>query len=153
MKHPNDIINAIEQLQKNNLDLQKKVEILNNDLIIGLKNEILSHIIEVNKIKFIYKNLNISSELMKKLAFDIKNNLERFILIFTSVYDNKPLITLMISKDLVQENNWNAGKMIRELAKSIKGGGGGQPFFATAGGTDISGINQIELKARDLFFN
>ena len=153
LKHPNDIINAIEQLQKNNLDLQKKVEILNNDLIIGLKNEILSHIIEVNKIKFIYKNLNISSELMKKLAFDIKNNLERFVLIFTSVYDNRPLITLMISKDLVQENNWNAGKMIRELAKLIKGGGGGQPFFATAGGTDISGINQIELKARDLFFN
>ena len=90
---------------------------------------------------------------MKKLAFDIKNNLERFVLIFTSVYDNRPLITLMISKDLVEENNWNAGQMIRELAKLIKGGGGGQPFFATAGGTDISGINQIELKARDLFFN
>ena len=65
--------------------------------------------------------------------------------------NNKPFISLMISEDLVKSKNWNAGLIIRELAKEIKGGGGGQPFFATAGGSDVNGLKSVTLKAREIF--
>ena len=57
----------------------------------------------------------------------------------------------MISEDLVKSKNWNAGLIIRELAKEIKGGGGGQPFFATAGGSDVNCLKNVTLKAREIF--
>ena len=57
----------------------------------------------------------------------------------------------MISEDLVKSKNWNADLIIRELAKEIKGGGGGQPFFATAGGSDLNGLKKVILKAREIF--
>ena len=90
---------------------------------------------------------------MKQIAFEIKSEIQNFILVLTSVNKNKPLISLMISDDLVKNNNWNAGKIIRELAKEIKGGGGGQTFFATAGGSDVTGLKLVENKAKELFFN
>ena len=88
---------------------------------------------------------------MKKLAFELKGELKRFVLILTSSVDNKPLITLMISEDLVAEKSWNASVIIRELAKEIKGGGGGQPFFATAGGADAKGLENVKRKALEIF--
>ena len=57
----------------------------------------------------------------------------------------------MISDDLVKNRNWNAGQIIRELAKEIKGGGGGQAFFATAGGSDMDGLENLKIKAIELF--
>jgi alanyl-tRNA synthetase len=57
----------------------------------------------------------------------------------------------MISDDLIQSKDWNAGKIIRELSKEIKGGGGGQPFFATAGGSDVEGLKKVHKKAKEIF--
>jgi len=62
--------------------------------------------------------------------------------------DGKPGLTVMIAENLVKEKNLNAGNIVRELAKEIKGGGGGQPFFATAGGSDASGLDKALEKAR-----
>ena len=88
---------------------------------------------------------------MKQIAFEIKGEIKNFVLLLSSNKDNKPFITLMISEDLVKENNWNAGLIIRELAKEIKGGGGGQPFFATAGGSNIDGLTNVIKKAKMIF--
>ncbi len=153
LKNPDDIINAVNQLQQKNLDLQKQIDVFNRQKLKEIKKDLVEKIQKQNGINFIYENLELSSEEMKQIAFEIKSEIQNFILVLTSVNKNKPLISLMISDDLVKNNNWNAGKIIRELAKVIKGGGGGQPFFATAGGSDLRGIKRVENKAKELFFN
>ena len=88
---------------------------------------------------------------MKQIAFEIKGELSNFILLLTSNLNNKPIITLMISENLVQSKAWNAGSIIRDLSIEIKGGGGGQPFFATAGGSDADGLKKVIQKAKEIF--
>ena len=88
---------------------------------------------------------------MKQIAFELKGELSNFILLLTSNLNNKPVITLMISENLVQSKGWNASSIIRDLAIEIKGGGGGQPFFATAGGSDVDGLKNVIEKAKEIF--
>jgi alanyl-tRNA synthetase len=88
---------------------------------------------------------------MKQIIFEIKAEMKNLVVLLLSNQNNKPFISLMISEDLVKSKNWNAGLIVRELAKSIKGGGGGQPFFATAGGSDLNGLKNVILKAREIF--
>ena len=88
---------------------------------------------------------------MKQIAFEIKGELSNFILLLTSNLNNKPIITLMISENLVQSKGWNAGSIIRNLSLEIKGGGGGQSFFATAGGSDVDGLKKVIEKAKEIF--
>ena len=88
---------------------------------------------------------------MKQIAFELKSELSNFILLLTSNLNNKPVITLMISENLVQSKGWNASSIIRDLAIEIKGGGGGQPFFATAGGSDVDGLKNVIEKAKEIF--
>ena len=84
-------------------------------------------------------------------VFEIKSEMKNLVILLSSEQNNKPFISLMISEDLVKTKSWNAGLIIRELAKEIKGGGGGQPFFATAGGSDVSGLKNVSAKARGIF--
>ena len=86
-----------------------------------------------------------------EIAFEIKSELSNFILLLTSNLNDKPIITLMISENLVQSKGWNAGAIIRELSVEIKGGGGGQPFFATAGGSDVGGLKKAIEKSKEIF--
>ena len=88
---------------------------------------------------------------MKQIAFEIKGELSNFILLLTSNLNNKPMITLMISENLVQSKGWNAGSIIKDLSIEIKGGGGGQPFYATAGGSDAGGLKKVLEKAKEIF--
>jgi alanyl-tRNA synthetase len=69
-------------------------------------------------------------------------------LVLVADFDGKPSITVMIAENLVKEKGLHAGNIVKELAKEVKGGGGGQPFFATAGGSDISGLDNVLVKAR-----
>ena len=71
-------------------------------------------------------------------------------MVLTSNNNNKPFISIMIDEQLVDSKGWNAGKIVRELAKEIKGGGGGQAFFATAGGSDLSGLDNVIIKAKEM---
>ena len=151
LKHPDNLIEAVNQLQQKNLELQKQLDVFNRHKLKEIKNGLLEKTYELNGINFIYKNLDISSDEMKQIAFEIKSEIENFVLILTSINNNKPLISLMISDDLVKNKNWNAGQIIRELAKEIKGGGGGQAFFATAGGSDMDGLENLKIKAIELF--
>jgi alanyl-tRNA synthetase len=90
-----------------------------------------------------------SSDAIKNLAFGLDEKVENLFLVLGAEVNEKASLTVMISKNLVKEKNLDAGKIIRELAKEIQGGGGGQPFFATSGGTNVAGIEKALSKAKD----
>ena len=88
---------------------------------------------------------------VKDLAFQISSILpNNTLVVLGSTHEGKPLLTVMISKDLVASKQLNAGQLVREAAKLIKGGGGGAPHFATAGGKDATGLEEAVKKVVDL---
>ena len=78
---------------------------------------------------------------MKTLSYNLEKEIGDALIVFGAVINNKPQLMVTISENLTKEKDLNAGKMVRELAKHIKGGGGGQAFFATAGGKDVGGLD------------
>lgn len=151
LKRPENLIDAIIQLQEKNIQLQKQIDLTNQTKLKDVKKSLLKNSKQINGLNFIYNQLDLTADQMKQIAFEIKAEVDNSVLVLTSVKNNKPLITLMISESLVKQKNWNAGKIIRDLAKLIQGGGGGQPFFATAGGSSSSRINEVEKLALELF--
>ena len=93
---------------------------------------------------------SISAPAIKNLSFELKNQVENLFFLAGAEIDGKALLSLILSDNLVKEKNLNATNIIRELAKEIQGGGGGQPFYATAGGKNPAGI-EAALKRADTF--
>jgi len=89
-----------------------------------------------------------SAQAVKDLAFQLRGEISTLFLVLGSEIDGKPLLTVMISDDLVQSRGLDAAKIVREAGKEIKGGGGGQPFYATAGGKEISGLEAAVTRAK-----
>ncbi len=133
-------VKAIQALQKEFSALKKEVEQLQKEKAKGLKTELKNELVEENGILFLAKQVDLDAGGMKDLSFELGNELENLFLVLGAENDGKALLSCYISKTLVEKNDWNAGTIVRELGKLIKGGGGGQPFFATAGGKDPSGI-------------
>ncbi|MCH1613889.1 MAG: DHHA1 domain-containing protein, partial [Flavobacteriales bacterium] len=113
--------------------------------------QLLSNRKELDSFSIIEDQSDLSADEMKQIIFEIKAEMKNLVVLLLSNLNNKPFISLMISEDLVKSKNWNAGIIIRELAKEIKGGGGGQSFFATAGGSHVGGLKNVTLKAREIF--
>ena len=109
-----------------------------------LKNEISS----VNGINFLAKKVDLDAGGIKDLAFQLGDEIENLFLLFGTEQNGKALLSCYISKDLASEKDLHAGKIVKELGKYIQGGGGGQPFFATAGGKNPAGINEALQKAK-----
>ena len=151
LKYPQELLSAVELLQSNNQSLQKKLDSYNLVRLKEIKNQLLSNRKELNSFSIIEDQSDLSADEMKQIIFEIKAEMKNLVVLLLSNQNNKPFISLMISEDLVKSKNWNAGLIIRELAKEIKGGGGGQPFFATAGGSDVNGLKNVTLKAREIF--
>ncbi len=151
LKHPQELLSAVELLLSNNQSLQKKLDSYNLIRLKEVKKQLLSTKKELDSFSIIEHQLDLSAEEMKQIIFEIKAEIKSLVVLLSSKLNNKPFISLMISEDLVKSKNWNAGLIIRELAKEIKGGGGGQPFFATAGGSDVNGLKNVTLKAREIF--
>jgi len=91
-----------------------------------------------------------NADALKTIAFELKNQVENLFMVLAGDIDGKPQIAVVVSDNLVKERNLHAGNIVRELAKEIKGGGGGQPFYATAGGKDISGLGKVIEKAKEI---
>ena len=115
----------------------------------GLKNELAKKVQNVNGINFIAEKVALpNAESVKNLAYQLKDIISDLFLVLAADFEGKPNITVMISENLVKDKGLNAGNIVRELAKEIQGGGGGQPFFATAGGKEISGLDKALEKAK-----
>ncbi len=149
LKNPQDVLKAVGSLQDENTKLKKQVEQLIKDKAKGLKGELTSQIQEINGVKFLATQVDLDANGAKDLAYDLGANETNLFIVFATVTEDKPMLTCYISKELVSDKGLNAGQVVRELGKYIQGGGGGQPFFATAGGKNAAGIPEALEKAVD----
>ncbi|NQZ42825.1 MAG: alanine--tRNA ligase [Flavobacteriaceae bacterium] len=144
-----DPVKAVAQLQEENSQLKKQVEALLRDKAKGLKNELMDELTEVNGIQFLAKKVDLDAGGIKDLSFDMGKLKPNLFLLLASEKNGKAILSCYISKELAFERNLNAGTIVRELGKHIQGGGGGQPFFATAGGKNPAGIPEALVQVKD----
>ena len=145
-KGQNDLVKAVKVLQEERNSLAKKIEILENEKLQEIKERLYAKIISVGDINMIAEVVEVpSADALKQLAYELKAKIGDLYCVLGAEVNGKPQLAVMIAENLVASKNLNAGQIIKEIAKEIKGGGGGQPFFATAGGNDVSGLkNAIE---------
>ena len=149
LKNPQDILKAVHSLQEDNAKLSKQIEALMKDKVKNIKAILLSEIKTVNGVQFLAKQVDLDPNGAKDLAYELGTLGTNVFVVLATAEVGKPTISCYISKELVAEKSLNAGNVVRELGKYIQGGGGGQPFFATAGGKNISGITEALEKAID----
>ncbi len=151
LNNPKDPIKAIQSLVNEKNTLLKALEEVNLEKSKEQKDVLLKSVESVNGYNILVSETSLpDGEALKKLSFEMKNELDNLIMILAANVGGKPQISVMISESLVTSLNLNAGNIVRELAKEIKGGGGGQPFFATAGGKEIDGLPKVVTKAQEL---
>ncbi len=148
LKNPQDTIKAVVSLQDENAKLKKQLEQLLKDKAKGMKTELAAQIIEMNGIKFLSTQVDLDANGAKDLAYELGQNQTNLFVVFGTVSEDKPMLTCYISKELVADKNLNAGQVVRELGKYIQGGGGGQAFFATAGGKNAAGMKEALENAK-----
>ena len=151
LKNPTDLKKAVKNLLQERSQLQKELESLQEKEALNVKDQILDKATSVRDAVLIVDKIAIPSvDMLKKLAFDIKNQKSKLVLVLAADVGGKPQIAMAIDESLIKQYDLHAGNMVRELAKNIKGGGGGQPFFATAGGKDVSGLDKVVSEARKM---
>lgn len=148
LKHPKDTKKAIEQLLEERTRLLRKVEQYEKASIKEITKVQRGKIKEVNGVNFVASTLDVSSaDAVKTVAFELKNQVSNLFGVFVAEVDSKPHISVVISESIVESRKMNASQIVRELAKDIQGGGGGQAFYASAGGKDASGLHKVLEKA------
>ena len=144
-----DPVKAVAGLQEENNALKKQVEQLLKDKAKGLKNELIAELEEINGVQFLAKQVDLDAAGIKDLSFEMGGQVDNLFLLLGSENEGKALLSCYISKELVASKGLNAGTIVRELGKYIQGGGGGQPFFATAGGKNPDGIPEALTKVKE----
>ncbi len=140
LKNPQDTLKAVANLQEENAKLTKQLEGLLKDKVKNMTTEMVAQLQTINGIQFLAKLVDLDANAAKDLAYEIGATGKNIFLVLATAEEEKPMLSCYISKELVAEKNFNAGTVVRELGKYIQGGGGGQPFFATAGGKNVAGI-------------
>jgi alanyl-tRNA synthetase len=143
------LIDAVNQLLEENQQLRKKIELFEKDHLKHIKDDLRKRIQPFNGVNLICERVDLQdASLIKDLAYQIKGETENLYLVIGSIINGKPVLTVMISESLISSLGLHAGNIIRDSAREIQGGGGGQPFFATAGGKDASGLDNAMAAAR-----
>lgn len=147
LKNPVDSIKSLQNLIDENNQLKKELELANREKGKIIKKELIDSIQKINGLNVVSKKIDFdSAEEIKNILFELKNQFENFACAVGAEIKGKPSVSVILSDNLVKEKNMNAGTMVREMAKEIKGGGGGQPFYATAGGSDSNGLENALKK-------
>ena len=152
LKNPKDILKSIENLQNENSELKKHLEVMEARQLVGVRNELMQKDEIINGVNFIGDIVEVSNaDSLKKLCYDLKNHLRDHVAVLCVNIGGKPNVAVSVSDTVVAAKNLDAGKIIKEhIAPLIKGGGGGQKGFATAGGQDASNLKQVIDKVRSL---
>jgi len=142
--HPKDLVKQVEVLLKENKENAKKLEVFAQAQLGHLKTSLQSKVTETNGVNVLIERVEADSPAgIKDVLFQLRNEIDNLFAVLVADINDKPSISIMISDSLVKDKDWNAGQLIREWAKEVKGGGGGQPFFAQAGGADVSGLPKV----------
>jgi len=148
LKNPKDVVRGLKTVLEENQELKKVASEYEKLKLKEIFESIRLNITTVNGIHFLAEKVDLSIDAIKNLAFELNKTTPHLFLVLASENDGKANLTVMLSENLVKDKGFNAAVIIRELAKEIQGGGGGQPHIATAGGKDPNGIPAALKKAR-----
>ncbi len=150
-RNPKDILAAGKQLVEEKHQLEKKLEALQQEQANALKDELAKKAVRNNGYSLIIEKVSVpNADVLKNIAYALRNQFDDLLLILAADVGNKPQVAVMIGEELAKTNKYHAGNMVKELAREIEGGGGGQPFFATAGGKNLNGLDAVIEKAKKL---
>jgi alanyl-tRNA synthetase len=150
LKNQKDLVRGVQNLMDQNSEFKKQIDQLNAQKAGLLKQELIDGAEKVNDINFIARKVDLDMGAVKNLAFELNREIDNLFLLLGSENDGKANLTLMISENLINEKGYNAGAMIRDIARYIQGGGGGQPHLATAGGKNPAGLSDAFQKAKEI---
>ncbi|HMW74496.1 MAG TPA: DHHA1 domain-containing protein, partial [Saprospiraceae bacterium] len=149
LRNPASPVKAVHDMIEENKNFRKEIEQLQTKLAAFLKSELKSGFAQGDGFSYLVSEVNLSdAKAVKDLAYQLEKETGNTVIVFGSVNEGKPLITVIVSENLTAR--FHAGQMVKTLAANIKGGGGGQPFFATAGGSDASGLSNALRQAKEL---
>lgn len=149
LKNPSDLPKAVAALLEDKQKLSKELELLHAQQSGLIKDELIKAVVASNGVNSIIQKISVpNADVLKKISFELRNEVEHLFAVLAADIDGSPQISVIIADNLVADKGLNAGNLVREFAKAIKGGGGGQPFFATAGGKDLSGLDQVISEAK-----
>ena len=140
LKNPKDIVHSVEELIKQNHSMQKQLQQVEKEKIKTLKADLKSKIQDINGINYLEAVVAVDGKAIKDILFQLKGEFSNLFAVIGGEKDRKCTLSILITEDLVKSKDFHAGNMIREVAHHIKGGGGGQSFFATAGGKNPDGL-------------
>jgi len=146
-KGQKDIVKAVTSVIEQNNALQKDVALLKKEKASSIKDELISKVKNINGVNFIAERVSLDPITIKDMAFNLKNSIENLFLVIGTEVNGKASLSVILSDNLIEEKGLNAGTIIKELSKYIHGGGGGQAYFATAGGKNPEGIETALKKA------
>ena len=149
LNNAQDPVKAVTSMQQQNSALQKQVAQLLKEKAKNIKGDLKNEVVQLKGVNFLTKELDLDAAGLKDLAFELGGEIDNLFILFGSKANNKALLTCFIDKKLVASKGLDAGKIVRELGKHIQGGGGGQPFFATAGGKNPEGIALALAQVKD----
>ena len=150
-KNPTRTAQNVEALQEENKALAKEIEQLQNAQAGALKDDLKKNVSQIDGVNFIAAKLPLNDgKAIKTLAMQLEQELGDALIVFAAEVKGKPQIMVSISKSIVEAKGLNAGKIVNELAAEIGGRGGGQAFFATAGGKDLNGLANAIVKAKEM---
>jgi alanyl-tRNA synthetase len=151
LKNPKDLLTATKNLLEEKQSLEKKLEAVNQEKANRVKDQLAARAIKSNGYTLIVEKVSVpGGDSLKNIAYGLRNQFRDLLLILAADVEGKPQVLVMIGEELAKTNTYHAGNMVKELAKEIDGGGGGQPFFATAGGKNLDGLDTVLTKAKTL---
>ncbi|KAA9325856.1 alanine--tRNA ligase [Hymenobacter busanensis] len=149
--NPQHLVTTIQKLADETATLRKQLEQAETQQLGQLKDQLAGQVKALNGVNFLAAKVPArSADALKTLAFGLRQVVENLVLVLGAEVDGKPQLAVMLDDELAKGGKLNATQLIRELAKEIQGGGGGQPFFATAGGKNAAGLDAAIGKAEGL---
>ncbi len=150
MKSPKDLKKSVQLLLDDNTRLSKEFAALLHEKALAIKAVLLSKVAQVNGVSFLAERIDLdSADALKDLCFQLKAEVPNIFMVLAAEVGGKPNLSVVINEELVKSKALNASNIVRELAKEIQGGGGGQAFYANAGGTNLNGLSGALSKAKN----
>jgi alanyl-tRNA synthetase len=151
LKNPKDISASLQSLIEERHSLEKKLEVLYQQQANLMKDDLARKAVKSNGHTLIAEKVSVpNADTLKNIAYALRNQFDDLLLVLEAEVEGKPQVAVMLGEKLEASKKFHAGNMVKELAKEIDGGGGGQPFFATAGGKNLNGLDAVLSKAKSL---